>query len=35
MLSANPHDVASALGRGYATAITDTGHQGSNPFDAS
>jgi feruloyl esterase len=34
MPSANPHDVASALSRGYATAITDTGHQGSNPFDA-
>jgi feruloyl esterase len=33
--SASPHDVVSALGRGYATAITDTGHEGSNPFDAS
>jgi hypothetical protein len=34
MPSANPHDVVSALGRGYATAITGAGHQGSNPFDA-
>ena len=34
MPSANPHDVASALGRGFATAITDTGHVGANPFDA-
>ena len=33
--SANPHDFVSALSRGYATAITDTGHVGSNPFDAS
>ena len=32
--SANLHDVASAFGRGYATAITDTGHVGKNPFDA-
>lgn len=31
--SANPHDFAAALGRGYATAITDTGHVGKNPFD--
>jgi feruloyl esterase len=33
--SANPRDFASALKQGYATAITDTGHVGSNPFDAS
>ncbi len=33
--SANPHDFASALDQGYATAITDTGHVGSNPFDTS
>ena len=33
--SANPGDFGSALGRGYATAITDTGHVGQNPFDAS
>ncbi len=26
-LAANPVDVAEALGKGYATAITDTGHQ--------
>jgi feruloyl esterase len=32
--SASPHDFASALGAGYATAITDTGHVGKNPFDA-
>jgi feruloyl esterase len=32
--SANPHDFGSALGRGFATAITDTGHVGKNPFDA-
>ena len=32
--SANPHDFVSALGLGYATAITDTGHVGKNPFDA-
>jgi feruloyl esterase len=31
--SANPHDFVSALGRGYATAITDTGHVGTSPFD--
>ncbi len=34
MPSANPEDFATALGRGYATAITDTGHVGKNPFDA-
>ena len=33
--SANIPDVVSALGRGYATAITDTGHVGQNAFDAS
>jgi feruloyl esterase len=32
--SASPHDFISALGLGYATAITDTGHMGKNPFDA-
>ena len=32
--SANPRDVVSALRRGYATAITDTGHVGKNAFDA-
>src|SRR5271165_2573528 len=32
--SANPHDFVSALGRGYASVITDTGHVGKNPFDA-
>lgn len=32
--SANPHDFVAALGRGYATVITDTGHVGKNPFDA-
>ena len=32
--SASPHDFVSALGMGYATAITDTGHVGKNPFDA-
>jgi feruloyl esterase len=32
--SASPHDFISALGQGYATAITDTGHIGKNPFDA-
>ena len=32
--SANPHDFISALSSGYATAITDTGHVGKNPFDA-
>lgn len=31
--STNPHDFVEALGRGYATAITDTGHVGKNPFD--
>ena len=31
--SANPHDVAASLKLGYATAITDTGHVGKNPFD--
>jgi len=35
MPSANTGDFVSALGRGYATAITDTGHVGKNPFDAS
>ena len=34
MPSANPDDFVSALGRGYATAITDTGHVGKNQFDA-
>lgn len=33
--SANRVDVGEALGKGYATAITDTGHTGTNPFDAS
>ena len=33
--SANPSDFVAALGRGYATAITDTGHVGNSPFDAS
>ncbi len=33
--SANPGDFVSSLGRGYATAITDTGHVGKNPFDPS
>ncbi len=33
--SANLRDFATALGKGYATAITDTGHVGQNPFDAS
>ena len=32
--SASPHDFVSALGQGYATAITDTGHVGKNPFDS-
>ena len=32
--SASPHDFVSALGLGYATAITDTGHVGKSPFDA-
>jgi len=32
--SANIGDFVSALSRGYATAITDTGHTGANPFDA-
>jgi feruloyl esterase len=32
--SANATDVSLALQRGYATAITDTGHVGKNPFDA-
>ena len=27
-------DLVSSLGKGYATAITDTGHVGKNPFDA-
>lgn len=31
--SANRVDVAEALGKGYATAITDTGHTGKSPFD--
>jgi feruloyl esterase len=31
--SANPRDFVSALGRGYATVITDTGHVGKNAFD--
>jgi feruloyl esterase len=31
--SANPEDFASSLGRGFATAITDTGHVGKGPFD--
>lgn len=33
--SANPVDSAKALGKGYATAITDTGHQNTNNADAS
>jgi feruloyl esterase len=33
MPSTNPYDFVSALGQGYATAITDTGHVGKNPFD--
>ncbi len=32
--SANAVDVGEALAKGYATAITDTGHHGANPFDA-
>ena len=32
--STNPYDFVAALGRGFATAITDTGHVGKNPFDA-
>ncbi len=33
--SANPRDTAAALTRGYATAITDTGHTGKGSFDPS